>query len=32
MIRCFLPDGARMGGCIFWFWFLGGGMACGVRV
>jgi hypothetical protein len=32
MIRCFLRDAARMGGCIFLFLFLGGGMACGVRV
>ena len=32
MIRCFLRDGARMGGCIFGFWVLGGVRACGVRV
>ena len=32
MIRCFLRDGARMGGCNFGFWFFEGGMACGTRV
>lgn len=32
MIRCFLRDGSRMGGCNFRFCVFEGGMACGGRV